>query len=857
MAREGRARRLLLVIAVAITAAVTVAVSAVPPVGADPSMSAKASVTPGVQPLNDSIFGTPFRFSIRNTASAGTIGAIEITRASVSQTIGECQTVPSGWTVERTASRCRYRSAPGTADDIAPGQVNNEIQLITNTATGTQNSSGTWSVKVSKKSSFEDLVSATAEAPGLTLTLHSFEVQGLVIDPSGDSAPGAPCPPNDPKPLLPGSSGHAVVACGWNGTRSTLTPTAAQSSLSGSLFAVTGTFQSGPVGPIGSPTEPVVLARWTGAVASTVVSSEHTLTVKVGVDARRTSPVRSSFPYSVFNEAPAVVPAEASTAEGTSTVVELVGTDPESQPLTFSIVSPPQHGSLAPIVPSACTSVPFFGGTCRATVQYTADPGFLGDDSFSYRVNDGVDSSPPAEVSVLVYHPSAPPVNGFAIRVGGPKDDTADALAIDSDGNTIVAGHFAGTVDLDPGPGVRNVSAPLLSEVFLAKYSPDGQLLWGKSFGTTNINGIGDVAVDAAGNIAIVGGASGTVDFGGGPRSGGRFGGSAFVASFTPDGAHRWSFELGDAGPTTGLSAAFDGAGNLVAGGFFTGLVDFDPGAGSTVLGGGLNGYVAKYASDGALVWVVQNVGNGPSAMEVGPSGEILATGQFRGTMDFDTGPGVTQFTSASFLNDAFMVKLDAAGVLTWARQLGAFPHESADDVAVDANGDALITGFFSGTVDLDPGPGTVQRTSPGVSSRYLLKLTASGDFVWVDVFDGGPQLLDLDASGNVVATGTFGGAVDFDPGAGVTSLTARGAFDVPVASYSGVTGDLLWARAIGGPGADGAAGVVVMPDGTLRLAGVDQAGSDFDPGPDVYDRPGFGLGDVFLVELDSLGRLT
>lgn len=853
----GRVRRLVLATAVAITAAVTVAVSAVPPVGADPSVSAKASVTPGVQPLNDSIFGTPFRFSIRNSASAGTIGAIEITRASVSQTIGECQTVPSGWTVERTDSRCRYLSAPGTADDIAPGQVNNEIQLIANTARGTQDASAAWSVKVSKKSSFEDLVNATAEAPGLALTLHSFEVQFVFVDPLGDSAPGGPCPANDPKPLLPGSGGHTIVVCGWNGTRSTLTPTAAQSSLSGSLLAVPGTFQSGPLGPIGSPAEPVVLARWTGAVATTVVSSDHALAVRVGVDARRSSAVRPASPYSVFNAPPAVAPVEASTAEGTSTVVDLVGTDPESQPLTFSIVSPPQHGSLAPIVPGTCTSVPFFGGTCRATVQYTADPGFLGDDSFSYRVNDGVDYSPPAVVSVMVYHPSGPPVNGFAIRVGGPKDDTADVLAIDSDGNTIVAGRFADTIDLDPGPGVLNVTAPQLSELFLAKYSPDGQFLWGKSFGTTNINSIGDVAVDAAGNIAIVGGASGTVDFGGGPRSGGRFGGSAFVASFAPDGAHRWSFELGDAGPTTGLSAAFDAAGNLLAGGFFTGLVDFDPGAGSTVLGGGLNGFVAKYTNDGTLVWVVQNVGNGPSAMDVGPSGEILATGQFRGTMDFDTGPGVAQLTSASFLTDAFMVKLDANGVLTWARQLGAFPNESADDVVVDAAGNALITGFFSGPVDFDPGPGTAQRTGSGFSARYLLKLTASGDFVWVDAFDGGPHYLDLDASGNVVATGTFGGTVDFDPGAGVTSLTARGAFDVPVASYSGVTGDLLWVRAIGGPGADGAGGIVVMPDGAMRLAGVDQFGSDFDPGPEVYDRPALGLGDAFLVELDASGQLT
>ncbi len=662
----GRAHRLVLAIVVATTAAVTVAVSAVRPVAADPPVSAKASVTPNVQPFNDSVFGTVFAFSIRNTASTGTIGAIEIARASASQTIGECRTVPSGWTVERTDSRCRYRSGPGPDDDIAPGQVNNEIHLIANTTTGTQDALGTWSVKVSKKGSFEDLVSATAEPPGLTLTLHSFEVQSLVVDPSGDSAPGAPCPANDPKPLLPGSGGHAVAVCGWNGTRSTLTPSAARSSLSGSLFTVTGTFQSGPIGPIGSPAAPVVLARWTGAVASTVVGSEHSLTAEIGVDARRSSPVRSGFSYSVFNAPPAVVAAEASTAEGTSTVVDLVGTDPESQPLTFSIVSPPQHGSLAAIVPGACTSVPFFGGTCRATVRYTADPGFVGDDVFSYRVNDGVDDSPPAEVSVMVYHPSVPPVNGFAIRFGGPKEDTAKALAVDGDGNTIVAGHFEGTMDLDPGPGVRSVTVPLLTDLFLAKYSPSGQLLWGTSFGSSNFDSLADVAVDGAGNIAITGSTSEAIDFGGGPRPGGRFGGNSFIASFTPDGTHRWSFELGDAGPAGGLSVAFDQAGNLLAGGYFTGAVDFDP------------------------------------------------------------GPGVTSPTAASFLDDAFMAKLDSTGALVWARRIGAFSHESA--------------AHRPRRLRRSPGPGsrsTVSREGAGdecVAVGGHRHVVAAADFIWVDV---------------------------------------------------------------------------------------------------------------------------
>lgn len=852
--RAGWVRRLAVAAALlAAGMASAVVPGAALPAGAE-SFSATASVTPREQALGDPLSGAYFTFTVRNTGTKDSIGSVEIARASTLQTVGLCPNFPGGWTVEWTAARCRYSSQPGTADDIAPGQ-SAEFVVLTTTGLGSQDSSGTWSVKVSRKRTFDDLKTAAAEPPGLALTLRSLLIQGVAVDPQGDTTPGGPCPPVTSRPLLPGSGGHTVVICGRNGTRSAVTPTAARSSLSGSLLTSPGTFESAPVPP---GTDFIVLGRWTGAVATTQVSPDHTLNAVVGVDARRTALAYTFGTYSVFNTPPSTVAAEVFVAEGTAADIGLVATDPETQQLAFSIASPPQHGSLGPIVPTGCAGTQPV--TCRATVRYTPDPGYSGAESFAYRANDGLVDGPPAVASLEVYHPSDPPVNGFAIRFGGPEDDVARALAIDGEGNTIVTGTFSATVDLDPGPGVWSATSVGLSDIFLAKYNPSGQLLWARTFGTTSDDGASDVAVDAAGNIAITGATNASIDLGGGPLTHGRFGGDGLVGVYGPDGAHRWSSAWGDQGPNSGQSVAFDLEGNLLLGGFFTGEIDFDPGPGVTTFFGGFSGFVAKYTSAGSLLWVGHHFGQGVPGLDVGPAGEVVAAGLYRATADFDAGPGVALLTTTSNLGDAYVLKLDAAGAVVWARGVGAFFPDAANDVAVDGNGDVVVDGFFQRTVDFDPGPGTALRTSEaplGTSSMFLLKLTAAGDFAWVTTLLNGTGAVDVDTGGNPVITGSFQGTMDFDPGPGTTTLRAFGVWDTLVASYDGSTGGLRWAGAMGGPGVDGGSDVAIAADGSIRVLGAEVDTSDLDPGPSVYDMAGLGLTDMFLVELDAQGQLS
>src|SRR5689334_2128905 len=84
------------------------------------SFAAEASAQPGVQYLNDTA-GTVFTFTIHNTGTSSSIGAVEIDRPGKQWTVTACPLAPAGWSTQLANTKCRYRSLSTTADDIAPG----------------------------------------------------------------------------------------------------------------------------------------------------------------------------------------------------------------------------------------------------------------------------------------------------------------------------------------------------------------------------------------------------------------------------------------------------------------------------------------------------------------------------------------------------------------------------------------------------------------------------------------------------------------------------------------------------------------------------------------------------------------
>ncbi len=255
-----------------------------------------------------------------------------------------------------------------------------------------------------------------------------------------------------------------------------------------------------------------------------------------------------------------------------------------------------------------------------------------------------------------------------------------------------------------------------------------------------------------------------------------------------------------------------------------------------------------------AYQWIKQIGGvNNDNALDVkiDAMNNVFVVGVFKGTVDFDPGIAVSNLTSVSN-QDAFVAKYDSVGNLLWAKNFG---YALCRHVIIDKSGNIILNGFFTGTVDLDPGAGQTLVTSNGNSDFFISKFTTSGNFIW-GKGGGGTGVddatsLDVDELNNVYATGQFYSTVDFDMGIGVYNLTAVAGGNTYILKMDSL-GNFTWVKLFTGV----SAGRVLKLDKQNQIYTMGEfAGNiDFDPGPNTYNLNGALGGDIFISKLDSSG---
>lgn len=268
-------------------------------------------------------------------------------------------------------------------------------------------------------------------------------------------------------------------------------------------------------------------------------------------------------------------------------------------------------------------------------------------------------------------------------------------------------------------------------------------------------------------------------------------------------------------------------------------------------------------AQSSSLVWSGAFNGSGVDAaiaVATDAVGNIYTTGYFANTADLDPSAGVSSHTAFGGF-DVFVAKTDQSGTLLWSKQFGGTSQDLSRSIAVDGNGDVYVTGLFRGVVDLDPGAGSATSTSAGADDAFIVKLSPAGDLLWAYTF--GSVSTDLandvavDATGQVYVTGNFTNTVDFDAGAGVTTLTSNGAqVDIYVLKLNGA-GNFLWARGAGGIFPDNGYSITLDGIGNAIITGSFQTAVDLDPGPGVSMAPNNGGWDILLWKLDATGTLV
>lgn len=383
----------------------------------------------------------------------------------------------------------------------------------------------------------------------------------------------------------------------------------------------------------------------------------------------------------------------------------------------------------------------------------------------------------------------------WAKRIGGFGLDHSFELMVDASGNVYTVGDFEGTVDFDPGAGTFNLVSAGGQDAFISKLNSSGEFVWAKSMGASDEDEILSLAISASGNIYAAGYFFGTVDFD--PNAGtteltAAGGYDVFVLKLDTAGNFIWVDALGGTDWEFPESLTIDGAENVFVTGHFAGATDFDPGAGTYNLtsAGLYDIYISKLDENGNFVFAKSMSGTGDNhslSIAVDASGNIFTAGYFYTTCDFDPGIDVHELTAVGS-TDIFISKLDAAGNFAWVKQIGGTLPDNVFCMKLDAVGNIYACGYFQGTVDFDPGPGTTNYTSAGAQDIYILKLDASGNFLWNNAIGGIAAdiatELALDATGNICATGYFSQTVDFDPGSDTTNMTSTGDKDVFVVKF-------------------------------------------------------------------------
>jgi hypothetical protein len=428
----------------------------------------------------------------------------------------------------------------------------------------------------------------------------------------------------------------------------------------------------------------------------------------------------------------------------------------------------------------------------------------------------------------------------WSARFGDQWEQWAESDAVDASGNIIITGAFAGTVDFGGGP----LTAPGGgggSNVFIAKFAPNGTHLWSNRYGDGINQWARSVKTDASGNVVITGYFNGTVDFGGGPltSAGGQ---DVFIAKFTPGGAHIWSKRFGSADNQFANSVAVDASGNVIIAGAFYGTIDFG-GGDLTAPGLDENIFVAKFDPDGTHIW---SKGFGDSSFQraysvtADASGNVIVVGDLTGTADFGGGE-----LTGGVNSNVFVAKFQADGTHVWSRSFGdASNGQIAGTVAVDASGNVIVGGWFMGSIDFGGG------TFASVDSwdGFIVKFSPSGDHLWSksfgDVSSDGTSSVTADALGDVIATGHFAVKADFGGG----EFTGGGGADIFIAKFSS-DGAHIWSKHFGDAGSMGsyANAVAVDASGNEIIAGNFTGTIDFGGG-ELYSA-NTGVNDIFIAK--------
>ena len=391
------------------------------------------------------------------------------------------------------------------------------------------------------------------------------------------------------------------------------------------------------------------------------------------------------------------------------------------------------------------------------------------------------------------------------------------------------------------------------------KGGASGKVQWAIGWGGRETDAARSIALDAKGNIYVVGYFDAFTTIGGTkyvaaqpdvdpaakktpkPTS------DAYLVKLTPDGKVAWSRTWGAKRDDDAKGVAVRGDTVIVVGNF---LDELKLGEITKKSFGSDDIFAATFTTGGDVQWIWTAGGidtDGANSVAATPDGGWVIGGSFSGKASFFDTKLVAQGGT-----DAFLIKLTAGGTMEWLKQFGGTQNDTIAHLAVDAQGSIYVQGLFKWKATWG---GKEPFVAAGGSDDdiVLAKFDLNGDHVWSQRF-GNPFVdiaggLAVDAAGNVTMVGGFERQISFGD---KDDHASSGDKDVFVARFT-TAGKLVWAHTYGGDREDVANGVAVDGSGNVVVVGSFTNTVDFGKPLTSKNRNR----DVFALKLDSKGNFV
>ena len=387
-----------------------------------------------------------------------------------------------------------------------------------------------------------------------------------------------------------------------------------------------------------------------------------------------------------------------------------------------------------------------------------------------------------------------------------------------------------------------------------------------RSMDTSKGEGLG-ICSDATGNTYVTGYFSGKFHIGDSTFYSRGYS-DIFVAKFDSSGHLVWAKQAGGGRQSKGKAIALDGAGNIYITGHFMDTTYFDTtqvvsNDTSTAITPG-DVFVAKYNTNGKLIWVVQGGG------KYDDEGWAITVDKIRGCL-YVTGffaDGGRQYSTATFENiiltsprdyGTFLTKYDTAGNVLWAKSAGGKRGSRGSGVNVDNHGNVFMVGNLAypsgyfGTIQLF----TVNNSADGV---FIAKYDSSGNALWARAAGGEFVMYGIscatDSIGNVYITGescnenTHFGSVTLHN----VNVMPAASFHAYLAKYD-TSGTVQWANDVTRDNIDYSSGngIIVDKAGNSYTTGYYSYYCSVKPGDSVWSYSS--AYDVLVTKYDANGN--